>query len=60
VEELLFPVIECAHVSDVRQTEMHTVEPLLPDPTPFEAEIATAKLIKYKLAGGYKIPAELI
>jgi hypothetical protein len=26
-------------VKDVRQTEMHTAEPLLPEPSPFEVEI---------------------
>jgi hypothetical protein len=31
-------------VSDVRQIEIHTPEPLLPDPSPFEVEIAVAKL----------------
>jgi hypothetical protein len=30
--------------SDVRQIEIHAAEPLVPDPTPFEVEIAIAKL----------------
>jgi hypothetical protein len=30
--------------SDVRQIEIHTAEPLVPDPRPFEVEIAIAKL----------------
>jgi hypothetical protein len=29
-------------VSDVRQIEIHTAEPLVPDPSPFEVEIAIA------------------
>jgi hypothetical protein len=29
-----------------RQTEMHTAEPLLPEPSSFEAEIATEKIYK--------------
>jgi hypothetical protein len=29
--------------SDVRQIEIHTTEPLVPDPSPFEVEIAIAK-----------------
>jgi hypothetical protein len=33
-------------VSDVRQTEIHTAEPLVRDPTPFEVEIAIAKTEK--------------
>jgi hypothetical protein len=47
-------------VSDVRQIEIHTAEPLVPDPSPFEAEIANAKLKWYKSAGSDEIPAELI
>jgi hypothetical protein len=34
-------------VSDVRQIEIHTAEPLVPDPSPFEVEIAIAKFRKY-------------
>jgi hypothetical protein len=33
---------------------------LLPDPSPFEFEIATVKLTGFKLAGSNQIPAELI
>jgi hypothetical protein len=31
-------------VSDVKQIEIHTSEPLVPDPSPSEVEIAIAKL----------------
>jgi hypothetical protein len=31
-------------VSDIRQIELHTAEPLVPDPSPFEVKIAIAKL----------------
>jgi hypothetical protein len=47
-------------VSDVRLIEIHTAEPLVPDPSPFEAEIAIAKLKRYKSPGSDEIPAELI
>jgi hypothetical protein len=47
-------------VSDVRQMEIHTAEPLVPDPSPFEVEIAVAKLKRYKSPGSDQIPAELI
>jgi hypothetical protein len=47
-------------VSDVRQIEIHTAEPLVPDPSPFEVEIAIAKLKKYKSPGSDEIPAELV
>jgi hypothetical protein len=36
-------------VSDDRQIEVHTAEPLLPGPSHLEVEIASAKLKKYKL-----------
>jgi hypothetical protein len=34
--------------SDVRKIEIHKAEQLVPDPGPFEAEIATAKFKLYK------------
>jgi hypothetical protein len=46
-------------VSAVRQTEIHTAEPLVPDPSP-EIEFSIAKLKRYKLPGSDQIPAELI
>jgi hypothetical protein len=36
-------------VSDVRQRELHTAEPLVPEPSSFEAEIAIANLISVTL-----------
>jgi len=30
--------------NDVRQTEIHTVEPLVPEPSTFESEMAIEKL----------------
>jgi hypothetical protein len=47
-------------VRDVRQIEIHTAEPLFPDPIPFEVEIAIAKLKRYKSPGSGPIPAEHI
>jgi hypothetical protein len=47
------------NVSDVRQVEIHAIEPLVPGPS-HEVEIAIAKLIKCKLPGGAQIPAELV
>jgi hypothetical protein len=57
VEELLLAV---HRVSDVRQIEVHTAEPLVPDPSPFKVESAIAKLKMYKSPGSDQIPAELI
>jgi hypothetical protein len=48
------------NVSDVRQIEVHTAEPLVPGPSHLEVEIAITKLKKYKSPGNDQIPAELI
>jgi hypothetical protein len=48
------------NVSDVRQVEVHMVEPLVPGPSCLEVEIAIAKLKKYKSPDSDQIPAELI
>jgi hypothetical protein len=47
-------------VSDVRQIEMHTAEPLAPDPSPFVNKIAIANLKRYTSPGSDQIPAELV
>jgi hypothetical protein len=48
------------NVSDVRQIEIHTAEPLVPGHGRLEVEIAIAKLKKYKSPGSDEIPSELI
>jgi hypothetical protein len=48
------------NVSDVRQIEVHTVEPFVPGPSHLEVENAIGKLKRYKLPGNDHIPAELI
>ena len=35
-------------ISEVRQTEIHTVEPLVPEPSAFEVEMAIEKLKQNK------------
>jgi hypothetical protein len=47
-------------VNDVRQAEMHTGEPLLPESSPFKVEIATEKLQRYVSPGIDQIPIEMI
>jgi hypothetical protein len=44
----------------VRQTEMHTAEPFLPQPSASEVEAAIGKMKRYKSPGVDQIPAELI
>jgi hypothetical protein len=45
---------------DVRQTDIHTAEPLVPEPSLVEVEIAIGKLKRYKSSGTDWIPTELI
>ena len=47
-------------VSDVRQTEIHTAETLVSEPSAFEVEMAVEKLKSHKSPGIYQIPAEMI
>jgi hypothetical protein len=47
-------------VSDVKQTEIHAAEPLLPYPSAFEVELVVEKLKRHKSPGIDQIPAALI
>ena len=47
-------------VNDIRQTEIHTVEPLVLEPSAFEVELAIEKPKNYKSPRIDQIPAELI
>jgi len=47
-------------VNDVRQVDVQTAKPLVPDPSAFDVELATEKLKSNKLLGTDQIPAELI
>ena len=47
-------------VNDVRQTGIHTAEPLGPEPSAFEVEMAIEKLKHHKSPGTDQIQAELI
>ena len=47
-------------VKDVGQVEIPTAEPLVPEPSAFEVELAIDKLKSHKLPGIDEIPAELI
>jgi hypothetical protein len=56
-----FPQLLNVHnVSDVRQIEVHTAEPLVSGPSRLEVEIAIAKLKKYKSPDSDQISAELV
>ena len=47
-------------VKDVGQAETHTAEPLVPEPSAFDVELAIGKLKSHKSPGIDEIPAELI
>jgi hypothetical protein len=47
-------------VSDVRQAEIHTAEPLVPEPSALEVELTIEKLKSHKSPGIDQIPSELI
>ena len=47
-------------VKDLGQVEIHTAEPLVPEPRASEVELATDKLKSHKSPGIDQIPAELI
>ena len=47
-------------VKDVGQAEIHTAEPLVPEPSASEFELAIDKLKSHKFPGIHQIPAELI
>ena len=47
-------------VKDVGQAEIHTAEPLVPEPSASEVELAIDKLKSHKSLGIDQIPAELI
>jgi hypothetical protein len=56
-----FPQLLSVHgVNDVRQTEIHTAEPLWPELSAFEVELAIEKLKRHKSPGTDQIPAALI
>jgi hypothetical protein len=47
-------------VSDVRQIEIHTAKPLVPEPGTLDVKITISKLKKYKSSSSDQIPAKLI
>jgi len=53
-------LVNVHEVKDVRQAEIHTVEPLVPEPSVFEVELDIEKLKNHKSPGIDQIPAELI
>jgi hypothetical protein len=48
----ILTILNVHNVSDVRQTEVHTAEPLVPGLSRLEVEIAIAKLKRHKSPSG--------
>jgi hypothetical protein len=44
----------------IRQTEIHTAEPFVPEPSAADVEVAVRKMKRYKAPGSDQFPAELI
>jgi hypothetical protein len=53
-------VLNVHGVHDVKQKDIHMAEPLVPEPSLVEEEIAIGKLKRYKSPGTDNIPTELI
>jgi hypothetical protein len=53
-------LLNVLNVSDIRQTKVHTAEPLVPGSSCLEVKIAIAQLKKYKSPDRDEIPAEMI
>jgi hypothetical protein len=53
-------VLNVHGIHDVRQMDIHTAEPLMPEPSLVEVEIAIGKLKSYKSPATDQIPTELI
>jgi mannosyltransferase OCH1-like enzyme len=54
------PFLSAVHCTDVRQTEIHTAEPLVPEPSACEVEMTFENLRRHKSSGVDQIPAESI
>jgi hypothetical protein len=54
------PSFNIHRISDIRQLEIHTAEPLIPDPSPFEVEIEIVRSKSYESPSNDEIPAEPI
>jgi hypothetical protein len=53
-------LLNVQQVEGIRQTEIQTAEPCVPEPSISEVEVAIGKLKRYKWSGADQIPAELI
>ena len=47
-------------VNDIKHTDTHTAEPLVPEPSAFDVDLTIEKLNSDKSPGVHQIPAEFI
>jgi hypothetical protein len=52
-------LLDVKRLGGVRQTEMHTAEPFVPEPSASEVEVVIGKLKSYKYPGVDQIPTEI-
>jgi hypothetical protein len=60
VDEYFCQLLNVQQVGHIRQTEIQTTEPFVPELSISKVEAATGKLKRYKSPGADQIPAELI
>jgi hypothetical protein len=60
MDELLLSTIECPTGGGIRQTEIRTAEPFVPEPSTSKIEVTIGKLKRYKWPRADQIPVELI
>jgi hypothetical protein len=57
---ILVYLVKCSIKHAHRQVEIYKIEPLIPEPNPFEVEIAIANMKSYELPDIDQIPAQLV
>jgi hypothetical protein len=60
MRKLFLQILNVHGVNDVRQIQIHTAQPLVPEPSASDVKLAIEKQKSNKLSGIDQIPAELI
>jgi hypothetical protein len=60
VKNYVSQLLNVHRVSNAKQIIIHTTDRLIPDPSPFEFEMAIANLRRFKSPGSDQFPAEQI